>query len=29
MSEVDWYSLCGNITSAVGLYAVQEKFVDL
>ena len=27
VSEVDWYSLCGNITSAVGLYAVQEKFV--
>ncbi len=25
--EVDWCSLCGNITSAVGLYAVQERLV--
>lgn len=27
VSEVDWHSLCGNITSAVGLYAIQENFV--
>lgn len=27
IAEVDWHSLCGNITSAVGLYAVQEGFV--
>lgn len=27
VAEVDWHSLCGNITSAVGLYAVQDGFV--
>ncbi len=25
--EIDWLSLCGNISSAVGLYAVQEGLV--
>ncbi|WP_337997551.1 2-methylaconitate cis-trans isomerase PrpF family protein [Oleispirillum naphthae] len=25
--EIDWRSLCGNITSAVGLYAIEEGFV--
>ena len=26
--EIDWLSLCGNITSAVGAFAVSEKFVQ-
>jgi len=25
--EIDWHSLCGNISSAVGLFAVQEGMV--
>lgn len=25
--EIDWLSLCGNITSAVGVYALQEGYV--
>ncbi|WP_127143987.1 2-methylaconitate cis-trans isomerase PrpF family protein [Pelagibacterium montanilacus] len=27
-AEVDWHSLCGNITAAVGVYAIQEGFVE-
>ncbi len=25
--EIDWHSLCGNISAAVGLFAVQESMV--
>jgi len=26
--EIDWLSLCGNISSAVGLYAIEEGLVE-
>ena len=26
--DVDWHSLCGNITSAVGIYAIEEGYVE-
>lgn len=26
--EIDWHSLCGNISSAVGVYAMQEGMVE-
>lgn len=26
--EIDWHSLCGNISSAVGVYAIQEGMVE-
>ena len=28
-ASIDWHSLCGNISSAVGLYCVQEGLVPL
>ncbi|MEZ5881367.1 MAG: PrpF domain-containing protein [Nitratireductor sp.] len=28
-ANVDWHSLCGNITSAVGLYAIQDKLAEI
>lgn len=27
-ADIDWHSLCGNITAAVGVYAVQEGYVE-
>lgn len=26
--EIDWHSLCGNITAAVGVYAIEEGYVQ-
>lgn len=26
--EIDWHSLCGNISSAVGVYAIQEGLIE-
>ena len=26
--DIDWLSLCGNITSAVGVYAIEEGYVE-
>lgn len=28
-AQVDWHSLCGNITSAVGLYAVEDGLANV